>query len=65
MEEISEQDYILTPGRYVGIEEQESDDEPFNDKIERLSLELCKLFEESHSLENNILKNLEILGYGR
>ena len=65
LEEISEQDYILTPGRYVGIEEQESDDEPFNDKIERLSLELCKLFEESHSLENNILKNLEILGYGR
>ena len=27
--DIAEQDYILTPGRYVGIEEQEDDGEPF------------------------------------
>lgn len=65
LEEISEQDYILTPGRYVGIEEQECDGEPCNDKMERLSFELYELFEESHNLENNILRNLEILGYGR
>ena len=30
--EIEKQDYILTPGRYVGIEEQEEDDEPFDEK---------------------------------
>lgn len=65
LEDIGNQDYILTPGRYVGIEKQESDGEPFNDKMERLSFELYKLFEESHSLENNILRNLDILGYGR
>lgn len=29
-EEIAKQDYILTPGRYVGIEEKEEDDEPFD-----------------------------------
>jgi type I restriction enzyme M protein len=30
---IAAQDYILTPGRYVGIEEQEDDGEPFDEKI--------------------------------
>ena len=29
---IAKQDYILTPGRYVGIEEQEDDGEPFDEK---------------------------------
>lgn len=31
--QIADQDYILTPGRYVGIEEKEEDDEPFADKM--------------------------------
>ena len=38
--EIAKQDYILTPGRYVGIEEQEDDGEPFEEKMERLTAEL-------------------------
>lgn len=32
LETIKRQDYILTPGRYVGIEEQEDDGEPFEEK---------------------------------
>ena len=36
-EEIAGQDYILTPGRYVGIEEQEEDGEPFEEKMGRLA----------------------------
>ena len=36
-EEIAKQDYILTPGRYVGIEEQEDDGEPFEEKLDTLS----------------------------
>lgn len=31
-DEIAKQDYILTPGRYVGIEEQEDDGEPFEER---------------------------------
>lgn len=31
-QDIAKQDYILTPGRYVGIEEQEDDGEPFEEK---------------------------------
>ena len=62
-EEIKEQDYILTPGRYVGIEEKEENDEPFEEKMERLTSELSDMFEQSHELEDKIKKNLEALGY--
>ena len=63
--EISEQDYILTPGRYVGIAEQEEDGEPFEEKMERLTTELYGLFEESHALEDEICKKLAAIGYGK
>lgn len=63
-EKIAEQDYILTPGRYVGIETQEDDGEPFEEKMARLSTELYDLFKESHKLENEIKKKLAAIGYG-
>lgn len=37
IEDIAKQDYILTPGRYVGIADVEEDDEPFDDKMKRLT----------------------------
>ncbi|MDR3346534.1 MAG: type I restriction-modification system subunit M, partial [Campylobacteraceae bacterium] len=40
LSEIKKQDYILTPGRYVGIEEQEDDGEPFEEKMTRLTSEM-------------------------
>lgn len=61
--QIAEQDYILTPGRYVGIEEQEDDGEPFNEKMERLTSELSALFTKSHELETQIKKNLKAIGF--
>lgn len=61
--EIEKQDYILTPGRYVGIEEQEEDSEAFDDKMKRLSSELSTLFEKSHQLELDIKEKLGALGY--
>lgn len=63
-EDIAKQDYILTPGRYVGIEEQEDDGEPFEEKMTRLTTELYGLFEESHSLEAEIRRKLSAIGYG-
>lgn len=62
-EEIAKQDYILTPGRYVGIEEQEDDGEPFEEKMARLSGELSELFKRSHELEEEIRKRLGAIGY--
>ena len=62
-EDIAAQDYILTPGLYVGIEEQEDDGEPFEDKMKRLTGELSELFAKSHELEEKIRKNLGAIGY--
>lgn len=62
-EEIAKQDYILTPGRYVGIEEQEDDGEPFEEKMARLTGELSELFAKSHELENEIRQKLGAIGY--
>ena len=61
--DIAEQDYILTPGRYVGIEEQADDGEPFEEKMARLTSELSDLFDKSHELEAEIRKNLGTIGY--
>ena len=62
-EEIAKQDYILTPGRYVGIEEQEDDGEPFEEKMARLTTELSQLFQKSHELEAEIKERLGAIGY--
>ena len=62
-EEIAKQDYILTPGRYVGIEEQKDDGEPFEEKMTRLTSELSDLFVKSHQLEDEIRERLGAIGY--
>lgn len=63
LEEVREHEYVLTPGRYVGIEEAEDDGVPFEEKMEALASELGELFEKSRSLEDEIRKNLGAIGY--
>ncbi|GFI32400.1 type I restriction enzyme EcoKI M protein [Lachnospiraceae bacterium] len=63
IKEIDGQDYILTPGRYVGIEEQEDDGESFEDKMKRLTSELSGMFKESVELQEKIKKRLGAMGY--
>lgn len=62
-EDIAKQDYILTPGRYVGIEEQEDDGEPFDEKMTRLTSELSEMFKKSRELEDEIREKLGAIGY--
>jgi type I restriction enzyme M protein len=57
-EEIAGHGYVLTPGRYVGAEEIEDDDEPFEEKMEQLTAKLEEQFAESTRLENEIRQNL-------
>lgn len=64
LQEIAAHDYVLTPGRYVGAAETEEDDEPFADKMARLTADLREQFAQSAELEERIKKNLEGLGYG-
>lgn len=63
IEDIQKQDYILTPGRYVGIEDGPVDDEPFEEKMTRLTSELFEMFDKSHELENEIRRKLGAIGY--
>ena len=63
IDEIRAHDYVLTPGRYVGLEEVEDDGIPFEEKMEKLTTELSELFEESKSLEEKIKENLRGIGY--
>lgn len=63
LDEIKANDYVLTPGRYVGVEDSNEDDIPFDEKMKTITSELSKQFEESHNLEEEIKKNLKAIGY--
>lgn len=54
--------YALTPGRYVGAEEAEEDDETFEEKMQRLVGQLSKEMDESARLDEEIKTNLKEIG---
>ena len=64
LDNIRKHEHVLTPGRYVGAEEQEGDGEVFADKMARLVAQLTEQFAESAKLEGEIKKSLAGLGYG-
>ena len=64
LEEVKNNEYILTPGRYVGLADVEEDEEPFEQKMERITSELSEQFAKSKELEDQIRQSLEGLGYG-
>ncbi|ABZ85580.1 n-6 DNA methylase [Heliomicrobium modesticaldum Ice1] len=61
--EVREHEYILTPGRYVGVEEVEADTEAFDEKMSRLTGELAEMFAKSRHLEEEIRRRLGAIGY--
>ena len=63
IKEIEENNFVLTPGRYVGLEELEDDGEPYEEKMERLTSELGELLSESHRLEEEIKEQLGGIGF--
>lgn len=62
-DEIEKHNFILTPGRYVGIPEEEEDDEAFEDKMKRLVGELKEQMEEGKKLDEEIKGNLGGIGW--
>lgn len=63
-EDIESHGHVLTPGRYVGAEETEDDDDmPFDERMEQLTAKLKGQFKESAKLEKAIIKNLASLGF--
>ena len=65
LKEVQGHGYVLTPGRYVGSEAAEDDDEPFEQKFPRLIAELETQFTESDKLTAQIRHNLKYLGGGK
>jgi type I restriction enzyme M protein len=63
IEEIRQHGYILTPGRYVGAEATETEDEPFEETMTRLVLQLRQQHIEARQLDEAIWQNLKELGY--
>ena len=63
LEEIEKNGFVLTPGRYVGAADQAEDDEPFEQKMQRLTALLKQQQEEGAKLDAAIARNLAWLGF--
>jgi type I restriction enzyme M protein len=63
LDEVRKQQCILTPGRYVGAEEEEEDAEAFEQKMKRLTAELSGQMKHAQELDAEIRSNLERIGY--
>jgi len=63
LEEVEKNNFILTPGRYVGIQEEAEDDEAFEEKMKRLTAELSEQMKEGKKLDEEIKRNLEGIGF--
>jgi hypothetical protein len=57
-------DYVLTPGRYVGAADIEDDGVLFEEKMRELSQTLFQQMKQAETLDQAIRQNLEALGYG-
>lgn len=62
IEEIIKHDFLLTPGRYVGIKGETDDGIPFDEKIAKLTMELSKQIDEEIKLNIEIKKQLSNIG---
>ena len=65
LDEIRKHDHILTPGRYVGTQQIEEDDEVFEEKMKKLTMELNNQFKQSDNLEKAIKEHLKKLDFGK
>lgn len=62
LEEIKKNGYVLTPGRYVGLPDEEDDGVPFEEKLKKLAVDLRDAFKKGDELEAKIMANLKKLG---
>ncbi len=63
IEDIANNRYIITPGRYVGVREKNEEEESFEKKMERLSADLRENFQRSNELQQKIDRNIEGMGF--
>lgn len=63
LDQVQANGYVLSPGRYVGTEAEEDDGVSFEEKMQKLTKELMKHFEEGERLEKEIKENLKSIGF--
>lgn len=63
LEAIREHGHILTPGRYVGTEDMEGDDESFEERMIRLTTALGEQLAESAALQITMREKLRLIGF--
>lgn len=63
LDEVRQNNYVLMPGRYVGVEEEEDDGIPFEEKMTTLTAQLSEQFAKGRELEERIRENLRSIGY--
>lgn len=63
-DEIAAKGYVLSPGRYVGTAAADEEEEPFEDRVKRLTITLREQMAEGASLDDDIRQALGRIGYG-
>ncbi len=63
LEEIAKHNFVLTPGRYAGIKDEEDDGIPFEEKMAELTKALAQQMAREKVLDDEIKKQLKNIGY--
>jgi type I restriction enzyme M protein len=63
LEDVGEHQFVLTPGRYVGAEDVEDDDELFHEKMSHLTAKLAKQLQRSDVIRTSLRRQLKGFGY--
>ncbi|MCE5305780.1 type I restriction-modification system subunit M [bacterium] len=63
IEEITKHNFVLTPGRYVGIKDEEDDGIPFEEKMAELTAKLTEQMNDEKKLDEEIKKQLQNVGF--
>lgn len=64
MEDVHKHKHVMTPGRYVGIPDEEDDGIPFEEKMAKLTAELAEQMQQGEALDTRIRENLAKVGFG-
>jgi type I restriction enzyme M protein len=62
LETLQKHSYVLTPGRYVGMPDEDDDDIPFEEKMADLTASLKQQMEKEQELNTEIVKQLAKIG---
>lgn len=62
LQEVEANNFVLTPGRYVGAEDLEDDGIPFEEKVATITSSLSEQFAKSNELQERIKVNLSKIG---